>query len=231
MSEKTRLDFKPVHKGLGFHPFSDGMPYAPHAPIHTPQAPKRPVIPGAAPAPSTGTGATVAGPIRVAPQIRGRPLHELQAAVAATPAPLVAPQIEHRFGMGYLALRLVAFAIDVAFHLAVSALALMGVMSLMGHEPLVLFESGIIELACLFMIALSWALITAQEVALGTTPGKRIVGLKLRGSAAAIFMRSFFFIPSVLFMGVGLFWSLFNRERRCWHDSAADLQPTRLARL
>lgn len=227
MSEKTRLDFKPVHKGLGFHPFSDGMPYAPHSPIQTPQAPKRPVS-----VTGTGTGATIAGPIRVAPQIRGRPLHELQAPVA-TPltAPLTTPQVEHRFGVGYLALRMVAFAIDVAFHLAVSALALMGAMSLMGHAPLVLFESGIIELACLFMIALSWALVTAQEVALGTTPGKRIVGLKLRGSAAAIFMRSFFFIPSVLFMGVGLLWSLFNRERRCWHDSAADLQPTRLARL
>jgi len=44
--EKEKIKFKPLHEGMGFHPFSDGLPYAPESKSK---------------ASSTGTGATAAG--------------------------------------------------------------------------------------------------------------------------------------------------------------------------
>jgi hypothetical protein len=31
MEEKNKIQFKPLHEGMGFHPFSDGLPYAPES--------------------------------------------------------------------------------------------------------------------------------------------------------------------------------------------------------
>ena len=31
MEEKSKIKFKPLHEGMGFHPFSDGLPYAPES--------------------------------------------------------------------------------------------------------------------------------------------------------------------------------------------------------
>jgi hypothetical protein len=44
--EKEKIKFKPLHEGMGFHPFTDGLPYAPESKSKTP---------------TTGTGATAAG--------------------------------------------------------------------------------------------------------------------------------------------------------------------------
>jgi len=53
--EKAKIQFKPLHEGMGFHPFSDGLPYAPES--KTKYA-----------TPSTGTGAVSAGRPRFATQ-------------------------------------------------------------------------------------------------------------------------------------------------------------------
>jgi uncharacterized RDD family membrane protein YckC len=193
------------------------MPYGSPA---SPAPSKKPVSPA---------GATVAGPIRYAPPetLRGKPLAELQAEAQAkvqVQAPLLSPS---RLGWGYLALRLSAFLIDGIAHLSLSILILMGVLALLGHAPMVLFEPGIIEAATVFALVLAWSLSTAQEVALGSTPGKRMLGLRLDGSAGLLFLRSILFVPSVLLMGSGVLWSLLNRERRCWHDAAVGIQPMR----
>lgn len=211
MSEKTPLEFKPVHRGLGFHPFADGLPYGSPA---SPAPIKKSVSP---------VGATVAGPIRYAPPetLRGKPLAELQ---AEAQAPLLSTP---RLGWSYLLLRLAAFLIDGIAHLSLSILILMGVLALQGHAPTVLFEPGIIEAAFVFALVLGWSLSTAQEVALGSTPGKRMLGLRLEGSAGLILLRSILFIPSLLFMGSGVLWAMINRDRRCWHDAAVGIQPTR----
>jgi hypothetical protein len=72
--EKERIQFKPLHDGMGFHPFSDGLPYAPES--------KNPVKPAqkatqksAAPQSWMGTGATAAGRPQFA---TARQLKELQ---------------------------------------------------------------------------------------------------------------------------------------------------------
>jgi len=156
--------------------------------------------------------------VRISPTI-------IRAESAAPVAPAPRLELQKPFGWSYLPLRMIAFGIDVAVHLSAAALALIGAFAGLGNEPYAIFESGVLEPALLAILATAWVMATAQEVILGTTPGKRIVGLKLHGSGAAIFMRAFFFAPSCLFLGVGLLWALFNRERRCWHDVAADVQP------
>lgn len=204
-TQPPQLNFRPLHSGLGFHPFSDGLPYAPQ----TPKAPPlpRPILPPrqVVMAPAKAPAATPAAMPAQAP--------------APTPAPVQTP------GWSYLPLRMTAFGIDVIFHLSAAALLLMGGVVAMGYEPLVIFEGGVFSAALLTISVLGWAMMVGQEVALGSTPGKRIVGLKLQGSPAALFLRAFFFLISLMFMGAGLLWALFNRERRCWHDLASDVQP------
>lgn len=201
--EKNRnkeIRFAPVTDGLGFHPFSEGLPYAPAA---------KPSL--------TGTGAVAAGTPRFATQIP-------QVALPVIPSMPVP-------GIGYLFKRVAAYGIDSALNVTLSGVALVFVFMRLGlqYESLLRADAAILTAA--FLGVLNWALIAAQEIAFGTSFGKRVFRLALDGSATAIFLRSFFFAASVAFFGVGLVWSVLNRRRRCWHDMIVDLQPIEIARL
>lgn len=92
---EKKIQFKPLHSGVGFHPFSDGLPYAPQSkaaaqPIKQPHTPS--ALPGvrtasvSRPVPSQQTtpltapsGATAAGrPVYVAPQKPVQHAHQPQ---------------------------------------------------------------------------------------------------------------------------------------------------------
>ena len=74
---EPKLNFKPLSEGLGFHPYSNGLPYSPANP--TPQPASFPK------SPATGTGAVAAGrPSFAFP----KPVAQPQAATA-TPAKIV----------------------------------------------------------------------------------------------------------------------------------------------
>jgi hypothetical protein len=90
---------------------------------------------------------------------------------------------------------------------------------------------SLLLLGVVFLAMFNWSIMTAQEVLLGTTLGKRMFGLVLRGGTSALFLRSFFFLPSLIFCGLGIVWALFDRRKRCWHDHAVDIQPLELAQL
>ena len=55
--EKEKIKFKPLHEGMGFHPFSDGLPYAPESKAKY----------------QNGAGATVAGRPQFATSIPVQP--------------------------------------------------------------------------------------------------------------------------------------------------------------
>ena len=198
--ERDPIRFRPVNKGLGFHPFSDGLPYTP---------------------PVTSTP--------VSPPIR-RPL--VQAAVPPqTPStqPSIVPARESELGIEYLVRRCVAFFVDTALHTSICALALgLTVWRWMpgnGDLQQLFASKELLALTAIFLLGFSWALTTAQEIAFGTTLGKRMVGLRIEGNAIAIFLRAFFFWVSLGFVGLGLFSALFHPKRRCWHDAVVDIQP------
>ncbi len=228
------LNFRPLHDGLGFHPFSDGLPYAPITKTPTSR---------------TGTGATLAGPIQVSPQILARPTaipagHQTfpmrtaprtREQIISTPnTPAASPALKHaqeNFGFVYLLKRIFAYAFDSVLNFSLTVIGLGAALWATQIQLDSALTNDSVFLGLLFVLCFHWALVTAQEVAFGTTVGKRIFGLTLRGSASAIFLRAFFFLPSLGFCGVGLLWAAFDSKKRCWHDAAADLQPVEIAQL
>lgn len=227
--EKT-LAFKPVTEGLGFHPFSDGLPYAP---VTRAQSPHPPVVAAASmayvPTPASApAGAVAAGPARYSipnqTSLSAPVLKKAAPSIAVAAQPLSAETAVH-YTWGYLAKRMASYSVDLILNLSVCIVS-MGAVFYKQHLPkAVLLSPSVLPFLILFALFFHWALTTAQEVALHTTVGKNLFGLKIEGSIASIFLRAFFFVPSVAFFGTGLLWAAFNREKRCWHDSIVDLQP------
>ena len=220
----TDLNFRPLSDGLGFHPFSDGLPYAPTQKTPPPRA-------------SYGSGAVSAGrPIFIhSPTSAPKPLVATPVQVVATPAPTFALEslrsTDTSYGFGYLAKRVIAYGLDTAFNLAICLGALSTVLFKKDFSRETLTNPGILILAVLFLAFCNWGITTAQEVGFGTSLGKRVFGLSLRGTGMAAFMRALYFIPSICFAGIGLIWSVFDSKKRCWHDIASGLQPDEIAHL
>ena len=250
-TKSKELNFQPITEGLGFHPFSDGLPYAPVGKVA--QQKSLPTGPNL-----SGSGAIAAGPPSFTrPMIPSKPATlnrnpvpnriavpnriTVPVAPAATaprmPAPVVPvtvvtdSDLTPVHGFGYLAKRMVAWILDSCLNLLLCAGALGIALWNQDINMDALLSPGIALLAVLFMALFNWALITAQEVAFGTSVGKRLFGLSLQGTATAIFLRAFFFLPSLGFCGLGLAWGLVDKRRRCWHDVVVDLQPAEYARL
>ncbi|HUP57690.1 MAG TPA: RDD family protein [Bdellovibrionota bacterium] len=254
-SKGPRIEFTPLSDGLGFHPFADGLPYAPVTRAQGSAKPlaaalnpmgtgavaagrPMPVPPGRSPilAPRVPVAAAAAAAAR-APLVGGIPVAGTaysQAAfgqparAAPETAPAAAPQ---HFGFLYLIKRTFAFFVDAAINTTLCVLALGGVAIRLDMNWDSLANANLMFLSVLFLIMFNWAVVTAQEVVLGTTLGKRMFGLVLRGETSAIFLRAFFFLPSLVFGGLGIVWAVFDRRKRCWHDHAVDVQPIELAEL
>ncbi len=211
------LEFRPLTSGLGFHPFSNGLPYAPVTKAPVAQKKIR-----------SGTGATVAGP-----PVFTKNLPKISVPVAQLPSSSQPAQefesslvLPTSFGFGYLFARILAYVIDSSINLVVCGIALGVVLRKQNISPELLLSPGIAAMLAVFLFVFNWALIAAQEIAFGTSVGKRMLGLGLKGSTSAVFLRSFFFLFSTGFFGLGLIGALFSPAKRCWHDSALNLQPT-----
>jgi hypothetical protein len=179
---------------------------------------------------TNGIGAVAAGPVSFA-----RTLPRVHIPVAQT---RVAPSVQEEasvhtpsYGFMYLLKRVFAYSVDTTINLALLSLGLMVALWNQEVRPELLMSPSLFILGCVFCLIFNWALITAQEIAFSTSVGKRIFGLALRGETGALFIRAFFFIPSVLFCGIGLAWSIFDGRRRCWHDIVVNVQPLEIARL
>lgn len=239
------LEFKPLSSGLGFHPFANGLPYTPKS---GPQSPASPSIDR--PEFRNGTGAAAAGAPRFAlPPKRPLTLTTVSAAsssvsavtnrsvTASAQSKPTEPGVETAHadtvpGMGYLLSRTLAYGIDTLFNTLLTFIGLcfaFGGFRYSTLRPILTPEMMI--LAALGIMVLNWALITAQELLFHTTFGKKVFGLELQGRPAQIILRAVLFVPSTLCFGIGIFWSLFDSKRACWHDRASNLQPAQLAKL
>lgn len=227
--EQNPIQFQPITPGLGFHPFSDGLPYAPVSKT-TPRPRAAPLDPRPSrPDFGKGTGAVAAGPASFAfPRVSVPVAKPAKTQAVPTPAPMIAAPT---YGVMYLFKRMLAFTIDTAIHVGLLAAGLGLSLFNQGVNPDLLMNPGVLIVSALFFTLFSWALMTAQEIAFGTTIGKRLFGLSLHGSTFAILLRAFFFLPSIGFCGVGLLWSLVDSKKRCWHDLVVQIQPTEIARL
>lgn len=246
------IKFEVLSDGLGFHPFSDGLPYAPMSKSRSEKGQGTQSTPNSSPnhpsQPSRftqGSGAVSAGVprfARVSVPVAGNNPSRAQAsaqlqshikarAQAQAAQEVPAFQVETTYGFGYLIRRVLAYLVDTATNLTLGISALAFALWRQDLNPESLLSPGVVLISALFFAAFNWALITAQEIAFKTTVGKRLFGLALYGSAAATFLRAFFFLPSLGFCGIGLIWAVFDSRRRCWHDVAVDLQPSLIAKL
>jgi len=212
--EEPKLKFKPITEGLGFHPFSDGLPYAPQSP----QAKK-----------TMGTGAVAAGPAKIV-----LPQQKFVKEAKPAPAAVVQPPafqksfIEARLNMPsmlYPLKRVMAFVLDTVFHLSLAVIALYGLttwlnLTLNGTEPKEFF----VVAALLFAITNS-VLTLMEELLFGSSMGGKIMGLELQGGAGKILLRGLLFPLNILTLGLGLLMMFFDDERRALHDRISGLRP------
>jgi hypothetical protein len=238
MEKDGEISFKAISKGLGFHPFSDGLPYAPASNTNPEKSSSR------------GMGATAAGRPTFAksiPLVSDRPKNPAPKPYIA-PSPLTktvppAPSVEQTrsllmsqvpteaYGFTYLLKRSCAYAVDTIIHCVLGGGALIAIADYQRLNLNLLFSPGVILVFVAFLAVLNWALITAQEIVFGATIGKKTFGLYLEGSTGTILLRSVGFIFSVAFSGVGIVWALFDSKRRCWHDVVSGVQPQELAKI
>lgn len=241
--ESPQLYFKPINEGLGFHPFSDGLPYAPVSKKSR----------------SNGVGATAAGtPLfaktlpKIAPAPKPEPTPQSLglgvgnipvASAVLAPAAAPAPQPQNSlptvaevlsqastYGMGYVTRRILAHLLDTGLNLGLCAAGLSAVMLKQDLSPDLLLSPGVALGAVLFVLFFNWSLIASQEIAFGTSFGKRMFGLAIPGGTTTLIFRSILFLPSIGLCGLGLLWSLFDGQKRCWHDLATGVQPQRIAK-
>jgi hypothetical protein len=236
-STSSDLLFRPITEGLGFHPFSDGLPYAPIAKNPRPAMPNQnatssPVSPGA--------GATVAGPPRIAQlqkpsfPISQVPIRQISVPVAKIPTPLeLAEQDsleESPPGFSYLFKRIMAYSLDGILSVVVGLMLLGAYLWQQNSNPELLFNFSVIAVIAGFLLVFNWFSVTIQEVVFRTSIGKRMFGLMLPGNRFKLFLRALLFITSIASFGMGLIWSLFDRQKCCWHDRFVGIQPKEFAR-
>ena len=225
-STKSKIQFKPLHEGMGFHPFSDGLPYAPESKNKY----------------SSGTGAVSAGrpqfvaqklssssslgnskPLGTARQLQGQAQGQLQGQNSlATPRinqPLPAaqrlqktpPQIaaavhpELMSDTGLLRRRFFAYLMDTIIHagfwLAANLTALFFFKFQIDSE---IIRDNFLQFF-LFFLTSQWMFIALQEMLFENSIGKVFFNLEFKRNHRSLLLRSVVFIAGVLFFGLGLF--------------------------
>lgn len=229
---EPNLDFKPLSQGLGFHPFSEGLPYAPNKAQSGPAAP---------------SGASQAGPVRFAapakivpPPVAGpgpiltvtTPALNSAGLNSPTPAAPAAEIMRPLIPDGPTGLmpfkRMMAWLFDVALHTGVCAAALFILLKRMSIPTDSLLDPQTVLMFGGFLLVFNWALIVAEEIAFGTTPGKRMFGLAVEGTPAQLFVRSVTFFVGLAALGLGLLPIFLRRDRRGLHDLIAGTHPREL---
>jgi hypothetical protein len=241
VAPKKEIQFKPITEGLGFHPFSDGLPYASQntTPVKKPSPPSMPMGTGAVAAgrpqflnpsftPPSVPSTKVPGHYTKAPNPYAvhLPLTQSPLTPQSLQTPISSPQWSTPvFRIGYSLERAFGFLIDTAFNLSLAATVLSFALIKTDIELLQSVSSSSLILSGVFVYLCNWAAIAGQEVAFGTSLGKRVFGLSIPGTGSDAFIRAVAFIPSSLFFGLGIFAGLFDSQKRCWHDRFARVQP------
>lgn len=184
--EKERIHFKPLHDGMGFHPFSDGLPYAP-------ETKKK--------AWDSGAGAVSAGrpgfaqPIRTARQIHGQ-----VSTSRPIPLPEKKPEVAVQPQIGILRRRAFAYLLDCILHAGfwlTTNLTALFLFRFQLDQTLILQNLGSF---LMFFIFSQWLFITLQEVLFETTAGKLFFQLEFESGHRSLLLRSLVFLFGILFL-------------------------------
>jgi len=235
----SELQFKPLSEGLGFHPFSEGLPYtsttgsgavAAGAPrfVHPERAPKTVIMPSrltptSIQTPTIARPAMPAAPQAMPPAFK-KPSQTQTLTQITQPETAKPAEVEAVYGSSYVAKRVVAYLFDTLFHLLLFVGGIMAATAAFGGT-LVQGSDWMILISLCFVFVHSF-LMTIEEWTFKNTLGKQLLGLRLEGPRSAILIRAIAFPMSLVFLGFGVFWALFDAKHRCWHDLASNVQPT-----
>ncbi len=203
--EKGKIKFKPLHEGMGFHPFSDGLPYAPESKSK----------------PQMGTGATAAGrprfttqlPPQVRPQLKTA--RQLQNPVTTPQAPVVRPNAQPRplepssrqskAEADPIRQRCFAYLLDSVIHAGFWMGTNLAALLLFRFQ----IDSEIVRDSLpqfiLFFLFSQWMFIALQEVLFENSIGKAFFHLEFQRNRRSLFLRSLVFMMGALTLGLGLY--------------------------
>jgi len=213
----SKISFKPLHDGVGFHPFSEGLPYAPQTKNETKSRPTATPITTDY---SRGTGAVSAGtPSFSMPPLTTRQIqqqnttHIAQKAIINTriATPPVNTPIKITVPTPSLGRkRFFAYLLDTVFHfgfwISVNIVASLGL-----HIDL---DASVVENNwvgfALFLLFSQWFFIAMQEVLFENSIGKFFFGLEFKRNnssffASSLLLRSIVFMIGICFGFLGLY--------------------------
>ncbi|MBU6152928.1 MAG: RDD family protein [Bdellovibrionales bacterium] len=203
--ENGKIKFKPLHEGMGFHPFSDGLPYAPESKSK----------------PQMGAGATAAGrprfttqiPPQVRPQLKtARQLQNpsISSATAirtATPSRAIqtTPKVMPASEPSLLRQRSFAYLLDSVIHASFWIGTNLAALFLFQFQ----IDFGIVKDSLpqflVFFLFSQWIFIGLQEVLFENTIGKAFFQLEFQRNHKSLFLRSMVFMTGILCFGLGLY--------------------------
>ena len=157
--EKT-IEFKALTDGLGFHPFSNGLPYAPVSPNASPKATPKPNFESGSGAYSAGRPTFINPQKVVTPQKVQVPRAQAQPQVQIQ-TPLL--QVEHHYGFEYIARRFLAYFVDSFLNMSLGAGAMFLVLWKQENNLESLLNPSILIVSIVFLIFFNWAIFTAKK--------------------------------------------------------------------
>ena len=210
--QNEKISFKPLHDGVGFHPFSEGLPYAPQTKteykIH-------PTAPSTTPNYTRGAGAMSAGKPSFSMPLTTRQIQQQNTQNAVqkpvvqirTVSPVATPTVSTP---SLIRRRFFAYLLDTVFHLgfwiSTNLIATLGF-----HFELdgPLFEKNWMGFVAFFIFS-QWFFISMQEVLFENSIGKVFFGLEFKRSNSSFFgssllLRSIVFMIGLLPAGLGLY--------------------------
>ncbi len=200
-----KLTFKPITDGLGFHPFSDGLPYAPVV-----QKKRNPSV-------LSSQISLPSDPIRALDQ----PISRIAPPNASGEARIIFNDHLHSH---FVLRRMAAYCLDLFISLSFYTGLWIGALWHQPETPSWSLNSTLFVSTILIFFVFNWISVLLQEIAFKTSIGKYVFCLVLSGTRHRILIRSFLFLFSCSFLGLGLFWSLFHSEKQCWHDLLTQTQ-------
>ena len=201
--QNEKISFKPLHDGVGFHPFSEGLPYAPplkRASIPRPEIKVRTY-------PQTGTGAVTPKTTRQLQQQSVIPAAN-KTVVNSAPIPLKNMSVSTH-EPSIMRKRFFAYVLDTVIHIGfwtmINLIALFGFHFSIDN---VIISQNWMGFTIFFAFS-QWVFIGMQEVLFENSIGKAFFGLEFKRSrksflGSSLFLRSIVFTISACFFGLGL---------------------------
>lgn len=230
-----KIQFKPLHEGMGFHPFSDGLPYAPESkskyqggaganvagrPSFIPQsAPKSAPM---APTASTHTNSRPMGTarqlqqqqiqIKSAERISAPQLHITPAQAKPRVATTMNPNANSQVAMStdlstsVLRRRAFAYAMDTMIHAGFwLATNLTALFFFKFQIDSEIVKDNFAQFFLFFCIS-QWMFIALQEMLFENSIGKVFFNLEFKRNHSSLLLRSMVFMAGAACFGLGLFY-------------------------